>query len=178
MDMWLLGRKKALHIYGLEYTTRRAESMLELFDWNSWTAFYPVFFHNLPAVERTFILEASDLCIYSFPSCHMIPSIGIRAEFMPRGKTVVYSSDMEPCQAIVRLGMDADILIHEATGKEKGHSSAEGAAGVAVQAKVKELYLVHYSPEISIHEVMIEKASKIFPRKTKLATDFMVIEAY
>jgi ribonuclease Z len=176
MDMWLLGRKNPLHIYGLDYTIRRTESMLKLFDWKSWPGFYPVQFHTLPDAERSPVMEESDLRIYASPSCHMIPSIGLRVEFLPQGKTVVYSSDTEPCQSIMRLGMDADVLIHEATGEEKGHSSAEQAAGVAEQANVSQLYMIHYPSDIYVQARMLEEAGSIFHGKTELARDFMVIE--
>lgn len=176
MDMWLMGRKGPLNIYGLDYTISRMEAMLELFSWKSWPDFYPVHFHTLPDAERTPILDASDLRIYSSPSCHMIPSIGIRAEFLPQQKTAVYSSDTEPCQSVVRLSRDADILIHEATGEEEGHSSAQQAAMIAAQANVGQLFLIHYPTDKSVQTSLAAEASSVFHGNVELARDFMVIE--
>src|SRR5664279_2228855 len=35
MSMWLLGRKKALRLYGLKATMQRLRTMLELYDWHN-----------------------------------------------------------------------------------------------------------------------------------------------
>src|SRR5690349_19190703 len=33
MDLWLLGRKDPIHIYGLDHTIERIEAMLDLYSW-------------------------------------------------------------------------------------------------------------------------------------------------
>ncbi len=44
---------------------------------------------------------------------------------------VAYSSDTSPCDAVVALARDADVLIHEAAKDTLGHSSAAQAGEVA-----------------------------------------------
>ena len=39
MDLWLLGRKHPLHVYGLEHTIERAITMMDLYDWKECPTF-------------------------------------------------------------------------------------------------------------------------------------------
>jgi len=73
---------------------------------------------------------------------------------------VAYSCDTEPCEEITALGTEADILIHEANGDKRGHTSIAAAADVAVAARVKELILVHLPPDPSNEELVA--ANEIF----------------
>ncbi len=145
MSMWLLGRKKTLRLYGLKTTMQRLRTMLDLYDWQSWPNFFPVEFIDIADQEMAPVIEAADLKIYASPVQHLIPTIGLRVEFLPEGKTLAYSCDTEPCAQVVRLAKGADILLHEATGASKGHSSALQAVDISSQAGAKQLYLIHYS---------------------------------
>jgi ribonuclease Z len=60
------------------------------------------------------------------------------------GGSLVYSADTEPCDSLIRLAAAADLLLHEATGDDAGHSSPQEAAEVARQAGVGRLALIHY----------------------------------
>ncbi|HEL1976822.1 TPA: ribonuclease Z [Streptococcus suis] len=70
------------------------------------------------------------------------------------GKVVTILGDTRKCHASVRLAVNADVLVHEATygkGDEKiarkhGHSTNMEAAQVAKDAGVKRLLLNHISP--------------------------------
>ena len=48
LDMWLMGRKDPLTIYGLAYTLERMEKLMEAYDWASWPGFFPVEFCTHP----------------------------------------------------------------------------------------------------------------------------------
>lgn len=69
------------------------------------------------------------------------------------GRTVVYSGDTRPTDALVDVAEGADLLVHEATfgsdradrATETGHSTAEAAGRQADQAGVRRLALVHTS---------------------------------
>jgi ribonuclease Z len=99
------------------------------------------------------------------------------------GKILVYSGDTRFSQNIVRLATGADILIHEGTlasglrdwAEMEGHSTAEAAARVAKEAKVKRLILTHVSARYPDAHVLQEEARKIFPR-TEVAQDLKVYE--
>jgi ribonuclease Z len=171
MDLWLLGRKKPLHIYGLTHTIERTETMMKLYDWKKWPNFFPVTFNRLPEQEMSLIISRPDLKIYSSPVKHLIPTIGLRVEFIPEDKSAAYSSDTEPCQPVVRLAAKADILIHEATGASLGHSSPSQAATIARQAEARQLILIHYSVQKAAET--LQSAERVFDGPIKLAEDFM-----
>lgn len=176
MGMWLLGRKKPLTIYGLDHALERTRKMMELFDWESWPDFFQVTFCNILEQEMNIVFENADLRVYSSPVNHLIPTIGLRFEFIADGMSVAYSCDTEPCPQVVRLGKDVDILIHEAAGHSFGHSSSSQAAEVASKAGAKQLYLIHYPPQKEKQGVLLEDAKKIFDGPVRLAQDFMEIE--
>jgi ribonuclease Z len=176
IESWLLGRKAALHIYGLDHTIERAEIMMGLYDWKKWPNFYPVIFHRMPDFEMSLLMGTGNLNIYSSPVKHLIPTIGLRFEDRHTGRNLAYSCDTEPCQAVEDLARGADILIHEATGQSIGHSSAAQAAQVARQAEAKRLYLIHYSHENKGEEKMLADARQIFGPKVELAVDGLIID--
>ena len=69
----------------------------------------------------------------------------------------------------------ADILIHEATGKFPGHSSAKQAGEVAHLAKVGSLYLIHYDVHKAQPSKLTASAQRQFTGPVKLTFDFMRI---
>ncbi|HFI0029027.1 TPA: ribonuclease Z [Streptococcus suis] len=88
------------------------------------------------------------------------------------GKVVTILGDTRKCHASVRLAVNADVLVHEATygkGDEKiarkhGHSTNMEAAQVAKDAGVKQLLLNHISPRFLSKDIsqLRKDASTIF----------------
>lgn len=175
MGMWLLGRKKPLKIYGLDYTLNRVEGMMEAYEWQSWPHFFPVTFQRLPEQNMTPVVEQEEWHIFASPVNHMIPNIGLRIEFLHKG-VIAYSGDTEPCPAVVQLAYGADILIHEASGNSSGHSSPAQAGEIAQEAGVKNLILIHYPTRDTPGESLIAEATCTFDGKVALAEDFMELE--
>jgi len=173
MGMWLLGRRDPLNIYGLHYTLDRVEKLMNLFDWDQWPGFFPVTFHRLPAEPLTLALGSDEFLIYTSPVEHVIPTIGLRVEARQTGKVLAYSCDTGPCDAVAELADQADVLIHEATGEQMGHSSAAQAGGIAARAGVGDLYLIHYNPQ---DQSLESQAQKEFPGPVARAKDFMTID--
>jgi len=99
------------------------------------------------------------------------------------GIKIVYSGDTRPIKSLVKLGENADLLIHEATlddelltrAQEDGHSTPSQAAETAKKAKVKRLILTHLSSRYKSAELLLGQARKIF-RNVDVAEDFMKIE--
>ena len=176
MDMWLMGRRNTLNIYGLNHTLDRMEKMMGFYDWDSWPNFFPVVFHRLPEEEMTLVLDSSAMTIYSSPVKHWIPTIGLRFEFKDSKHVVTYSCDTEPCPQMVRLAENSDVLIHEATGLSQGHSSAKQAAEIGMQAGAKSLYLIHYPTGKFDPTPLITEAQEVFTGPVNLAKDYMVLE--
>ncbi|KXK13568.1 MAG: beta-lactamase domain-containing protein [Chloroflexi bacterium OLB14] len=175
MDMWLLGRNKPLNIYGLHYTLERVETMLNLYNWSEWPHFFPVVFYRLPSDEMTEVLSCDDFTVHASPVHHMIPNIGLRIQF-PNQKVLAYSCDTEPCDEVVRLSANADVLIHEATGESTGHSSAKQAGEIGAKAEAKKMFLIHYPTGRFARSGLVEEAKSVFDGEVELAKDFMQIE--
>ena len=176
MDMWLRGRQKPIDIYGLHHTLDRIEQLMGMYSWEDWPDFFPVAFHRLPADENTLLLKCDEFKVISSPVRHLIPTIGLRFEFENSQKALAYSCDTEPCVEVVRLAEGVDVLIHEASGAELGHSSAEQAGQIAAQAETSELYLIHYPTGEYINGNLVEEARQHYQGKVGLATDFMTLD--
>lgn len=87
------------------------------------------------------------------------------------GRKVVYAGDTRPCERLIELARDADVLIHDCTlaneladkAAESGHSTPAEAAEVARRAGVKQLVLVHISPRYTDDAELLREAQQIFP---------------
>ncbi|MEJ2012760.1 MAG: MBL fold metallo-hydrolase [Anaerolineales bacterium] len=176
MNMWLLGRKAALRIYGLHHCLERVEDMMGFFHWENWPRFFPVAFHRLPEQPGVQVLEHGPVRILASSVRHVIPTIGLRVEV--GGQPVLaYSCDTEPCPAVVELARGAPTLIHEATGEGVGHSSAAQAGGIAVEAGVRQLYLIHYTISDGVDEEALRReAAMEFEGEVIIARDWMRID--
>jgi ribonuclease Z len=171
MGMWLSGRQTPLRIYGLHHCLERLEDMMGFFQWHNWPDFFPVAFHRLPEQEGVVVLERGDHRVLSSPVRHMVPTIALRFEGLPGGRSVCYSSDTEPCSALVRLAEGADVLLHESTGDGLGHSSAAQAGETARRAEVGRLLLIHYPPDQ--RQGLVDQARTTFGGEVQLAQDLM-----
>jgi len=100
-----------------------------------------------------------------------------------RGRGLVYTGDTKPCAGVIGLAEGADLLIHEATfscelserASGEGHSTAEGAAMVAKEAKVQRLLLTHISARYPDARVLENEAKKVF-QNSEAVEDLKVYE--
>lgn len=173
MNMWLLGRENGIRIYGLDYTLERLEKMMDLYGWKAWPDFFDVELHRIDDQELVQFQGNEQWRIYSSPVKHIIPNIGLRIEFLRSGKVFAYSGDTEPCEEVIRLAENADILVHEATGASWGHSDAAQAGEIATRAGAKDLYLIHYPNGMFKDEGLVIRAESTFAGKVGLAKDFL-----
>ncbi len=99
------------------------------------------------------------------------------------GRKITYSSDTAPCESLIELGKNSDILIHEATfserlaetAKEKQHSTSVDAANDALKMNAKQLVLTHISSRYQEDALkLLEEAKEIFPN-TILGEDLLRI---
>ena len=72
--------------------------------------------------------------------------------------SVVFTGDTQPCQSVIDLARDADMMlcmcwddqdVMNATGEAPGQCGTTGAAEMAQEAGVKKLVLVHMGPNLS-----------------------------
>jgi len=176
MGMWFTGRKMELHIHGLEYTLERAQKMLDLFNISAWLNLFPIHYHTVPELITGLapIISDEDLLLFGAKVNHLIPTLGIRAEFPKSGKVLAYSCDTEPCEAVERLAAHADYLLHESAGNSKGHSSPKQAGETAQKSGVGTLYLIHYPAEADSGRNLVE-AKLVFNGDVIAACDLMTI---
>ena len=172
MGLWLLGRKQPVKVYGLQQTIQRAQQMMDMYAWQTWPDFYPVEFVVIPDTPLAPVISDEAVRVLASPVDHLIPTSGLRFEFLQAGKSLAYSCDTEPSPVVVALARDADVLIHEATGSSTGHSSPEQAGEVARQAGVKALYLIHYPPQPEGSTGLVDAARRAFCGPVVLAKDF------
>ena len=172
IDMWLTGRKNTLSIFGLPEVLDRCKKMMSLYDWEGWEGFFPLDFQELRREETSRLINTEDIRIEASPVCHLVPSIGIKVIFQEG--SVCYSGDTAPCDAVIQLAKDCDILIHEATGDEEGHSSPAEAGKIARAASVDNLFLIHY-PIDRDPKVMLDEARAHFSGDVFIAEDLMTI---
>lgn len=100
------------------------------------------------------------------------------------GRLLVYTGDTRPCEQVVEVATEADLLIHEATfgveeqdrAKETDHSTALEAGQVALAARARRLVLTHLSARYSAAPgILLDEAKQVFD-ETVVARDGMVIE--
>ena len=110
------------------------------------------------------VCSAADWEMSAAPAEHVQPwldSLAYRLD-SPEG-SVVFTGDTEPCQSVVDLARDADIMLcmcwdDQETMEQNGEASRQcgttGAAHMAQEAGVKRLVLVHIGPHLSGHGPM------------------------
>lgn len=172
MNAWLLGRTDPLPVYGLQDALERFEIMMDLFRWQEWPDFFSVSCHTVAEEMSAPVWEDEEFRITSAPVKHLVPTMGLRIENKRSGGVLAYSSDTEPCDAVVELARDADILIHEAAKGTVGHSSAGQAGEIARRAGAGRLVLIHYRPAPWKYDRWVEEAIAAFGGPAELAQDF------
>jgi ribonuclease Z len=178
MNMWLTKRTTPLTIFGNHHTIKSVIQLMENSGWQSWPDFYPVEFVTILETDKQIspVLETEYLRVTSTFVDHFLPTNALRFDFLKCNFSIAYSSDTEPCEEFVNLAKGADIVIHESTGKGKGHSSGLQAAEIANQTGASELYLIHYQLRDQALKNMEAKAQAIFNGKLHIAQDFDVIQ--
>jgi ribonuclease Z len=87
---------------------------------------------------------------------HCAYSFGIAV--VNEGCKIVYSGDCRPSEKLIEIGMDADLLIHEATfydslieeALKKQHSTISEAVSVGARMNAKNILLTHFSQRVII----------------------------
>lgn len=100
------------------------------------------------------------------------------------GRTIVYTGDTRPCEAVLEASRDADLLIHDGSfademadwAEESMHSTAGEVAALAKAAGVRKLVLTHISSRYTDDvEPILTDSKKIF-ENVIVAEDLMELE--
>ena len=100
------------------------------------------------------------------------------------GRTIVYTGDTRPCEAVLEASRDADLLIHDGSfademadwAEESMHSTAGEVAALAKEAGVRKLILTHISSRYTDDAEPILKDSKNVFENVIVAEDLMELE--
>ncbi|XP_025219413.1 zinc phosphodiesterase ELAC protein 2 isoform X2 [Theropithecus gelada] len=134
-----------------------------------------------PAVERLISSLLGTCDLEEFQTClvrHCRHAFGC-ALVHTSGWKVVYSGDTMPCEALVRMGKDATLLIHEATledgleeeAVEKTHSTTSQAIRVGMRMNAEFIMLNHFSQRYA----KVPLFSPDFNEKVGIAFDHMKV---
>ncbi len=170
----------ALHGEGRQ----RAERPLHLFGPPGFRSFFeglPVLYGNWIAeiaptiiVQEIYsdIFQAGPLQVQALPMNHGMPANGYRLQTSQR--TLAYTGDTGPCDEIVRLAQNADLLIAECSfPNEHGtwnHLTAGEVGGFAQRAQCRRVLLSHLYPQSLAIDVVAQCREK-FSGEIKLAQD-------
>ena len=112
-------------------------------------------------------LGMMNLKITTLPVRHPVPCRAIKLR--EGDKTLVFTGDTNDCPELKDFAQGADVLLADAAFLEsewtdkKPHMSAAGAARLAKEAGVKELYLTHL-PVKHAPETLEKEAQAVFPQ--------------
>lgn len=185
--LWLGGRQEPLPIYGPAEALAVAHRLLDTVTLAERAEMYTLEWHPVPLqgdglvpMQKDWptplhdgrrVVELEGVRITGAPAVHSdVETMALRFEDTSTGRAIVYSADTEPCEAVIHLAMGADLLIHEATGDHRGHSTPAQAAEVARAAGVGELALIHYPVE-GVDLEAWRRAAAGFPGPVRLARD-------
>ena len=169
--LWLGGREAPLPVYGPAQALDKACRLLALFDLDEREDMFDLEWRSVPLREGSSVLTVNDIQITSTPVVHADnDTLALRFDNTATRRSIVYSSDTEPCPEVVRLASGADLLLHEATGEHAGHSSPAEAAGIAREAGVVQLALIHY-PVRGVNLDAWRRRAAGFPGPVTLAQD-------
>ncbi len=174
----LLGRAAPFPIYCREEHVETLRTLLDLF--RLFERGLPLEIFGVKAREEERVLETPEFVVMASPNAHgEMPNLAIRVEAPALGRRIVYSSDTEPSESVVRLAREAHTLIHEATfphrekERSRGHSTAVQAGEVARAARVSRLILAHL--DWSLHsgpDAAIAEARQAFGGEILVAEEF------
>ena len=220
LTSWNCGRRRELPVFGPAGTAAMVEAALHGVH-RADTEFLRAYIRALPphvlerpSVEPPFIAHEIDIgWVWEHDRIRVLsgavehhqrlgmPSLAYRVD-SPHG-VVALSGDTAPCDAVVELARNADILVHDAAFLEEiieerqmwSHSSPSGAGRVAAAAGVKTLVLTHLGPYTSpapavemasmyygeargpeIWEEIVARARTQFDGEVLLGHDALVIE--
>ena len=160
--IWLLGRQEPLPVYGIKEAISQAKRMHDSFDTSDWPGYPQIEWHEVKRINNALVLDDKDWLIHASRGKHGVPVIGLRIVSKQSANVVTYSCDTEYSESIVSLAEGSKILLHEASGDLKGHSTAIDAARAAAKSKSKRLLLVHVPPKELLNNDVIAEARQIF----------------
>ena len=164
-----LAPQRPIPVFGPRGWAERMEHFLASDAPNPMAAVFDV--HELDGAMTTTLDDTFALA--AVPVAHNVPAFGLRVTFGD-GTVFAYSGDTAPCPALAALAASADLLLCEAGAPDRtreaaqGHSSPEGAAELAREARVRRLLLTHLAPGSEAADVA-RRAAAVFGAPVEVA---------
>jgi ribonuclease Z len=178
----VLGRQAPLTIYCRPEHVEPLRSLLSLFNTLERPGMFKVSVRAIDLAEGACAFELGPLTIRTSPNEHgPMPNFAVRIDAQ-RARSVVYSSDTRPCDAVVSLARGADTLVHDATYSERhrnragghAHSTAAEAGDVAARAGVRRLILTHIGAEYHDDvDALADEARERFSGEVEIARELV-----
>ncbi|MBI4637508.1 MAG: MBL fold metallo-hydrolase [Candidatus Rokubacteria bacterium] len=180
-NLLLLGRTEPLPILCRPEHVEPLRSVLAAFQLWERPGMFALLLRGIEPGPGAPALELGPLVLTTAPNAHgSMPNFAVRVDVRPRGASVVYSSDTEPCESVVALAHGADTLIHEATfpardrGRFGAHSTAEEAGMIAARAGVRRLILAHIEADYHAEvEALAAEARRHFGGVVEIAQELV-----
>jgi ribonuclease Z len=174
--LWQAGRRQPLPVHGPDDALDVARRAFAQWDTSGWQGLFALEWNPVPLAIGAPVAAGVDFALSAAPGRHSVPVIGLRAHDRHSGHTLAYSADGEPSDGILELARGVDLLVHEATGVFAGHSTAPGAAQLALTAGARRLVLVHLAPQRPELAEEHRQAEALFGGPVLLAEDLQRLE--
>ncbi len=176
-ELWLFGRREALHIYGNGHTQEVAKALLDVFKLREKSV--PLEFHLIPDEEAFLLLENDLYVVHTSPVRHQVPTVAVKITSCMNGKVAVYSADTSPCRELIGLAKGADLLFQECSVEEAHpfHCTPQQVGEIAGETDVREIILVHCHHDLVKEPyVTIAEIQKHYRGRVRFAQDFDIYE--
>lgn len=176
---YLTGKQGAFKVYGPNGVKHFAESIFDdTYD------FAKLMMKKLRGIDITIetqefsegpVFSNDYLTVTSLPVQHGIETLAFR--FVADGKTLVFSGDTAPCDNIVEIAKDADVLViecsfPESSGVKNGHCIPSQVGKIASEAAVKKVILTHLFPVCKGKESeIVDEVKKHYTGEVIIAND-------
>jgi len=183
-NLAVLGREAPLTIRCRPEHVEPVRSLLSLFNTLERPGMFTLTVRAIDLAEVAHAFDLGPLSVRTSPNEHgAMPNFAVRVD-AKGGRSMVYSSDTRPCDAVVMLARGADTLIHDATFSERdrgrvgsrvgAHSTAGEAGEVAARAGVRRLILTHIEAEYHDEvDLLAEEARKRFAGEVEIARELV-----
>jgi len=178
----VLGRQAPLTIYCRPEHVEPLRSLLTLFNTLERPGMFKVTVRAVDLARGAHAFDLGPLSMRTSPNEHgAMPNFAVRVD-AARARSVVYSSDTRPCDAVIALARGADTLVHDATYSERhrsrvgghAHSTAAEAGEVAARARVRRLILTHIGAEYHDDvEALAAEARERFAGEVEIARELV-----